>query len=475
MHSLAIILLAAGKGTRMKSDTVKVLHPVAGLPMLAYPVQTARALQPDKLIVVVGHQRDRVEELCGGGDILFVHQQEQLGSGQAVAVTEPFLQGFSGTVAIMCGDVPLIRVETIRKFLAGHRESTAALSVLSVILEDPTGYGRIVRDASGRVQAIVEHRDATPQQKTITEINTGIYCGEAPFLFQVLKKIGRDNDQAEYYLPDIVSLAYREGKKVQAVVTDNFQEVKGINDRVDLSEAERVMRQRILRHHMQDGVTIIDPDSTYIDCGVTIGQDTVIHPNTCIRGTSSIGRNCTIDSNATIINSTVGNNVHIKSSSVIDESQIQDNAAIGPFAHLRPQTFIAEGGRVGNFVEIKKSRLGKGSKANHLTYIGDTTIGDEVNIGAGTITCNYDGKTKHPTVIEDRVFVGSNTSLVAPVRVGKGAVIGAGSTITKDVPAGALAVGRAKQTTYENWFSIKRKKQETDKPPEDDTSPEDDT
>jgi bifunctional UDP-N-acetylglucosamine pyrophosphorylase/glucosamine-1-phosphate N-acetyltransferase len=313
------------------------------------------------------------------------------------------------------------------------------------------------------VLGIVEERDAAAEHKTISEINTGIYCCEAPFLFQALKQIGRNNDQGEYYLPDIIRVADQENKAVLAVVTDEFQEVKGINDRIDLSEAECVMRRRILRQHMLDGVTVIDPESTYIDCGVTIGTDTTIYPNTCIRGASSIGSNCTIEINCTIRNSTIGNNVQIKSSSVIDESQVGDNVSIGPFAHLRPQAVLAEGSRVGNFVEVKKSCLGKGSKANHLTYIGDSTIGEGVNIGAGTITCNYDGTHKHPTVIEDRVFVGSNTSLVAPVKVGKDAVIGAGSTITKDIPSGALAVSRAKQTNYEQWFRYQRRKKRDNK------------
>jgi bifunctional UDP-N-acetylglucosamine pyrophosphorylase/glucosamine-1-phosphate N-acetyltransferase len=332
------------------------------------------------------------------------------------------------------------------------------------MVEDPAGYGRVVRNEAGAIQAIVEHRDATEAIKAIREINTGIYCCEALFLYPALKKIGRNNDQGEYYLPDIIALAIKEGKTAAAVVTDDFQEVKGINDRIELAEADQAMRQRILRRHMQDGVSIIDPDSTYIDFAVSIGQDTVIHPNTSIRGTSSIGSNCTIDMNCVISNSVIGNGVHIKPSSVIDESHISDAVTIGPFAHLRPQTHIEEGGRIGNFVEIKKSRVGKGSKANHLTYIGDSTIGEGVNIGAGTITCNYDGQAKHPTIIEDRVFVGSNTSLVAPITVGKDAVIGAGSTITKDVPPGSLAVERGRQTNYEQWFRVQRGKGKDKKP-----------
>jgi bifunctional UDP-N-acetylglucosamine pyrophosphorylase/glucosamine-1-phosphate N-acetyltransferase len=463
MNNLAIIILAAGKGTRMKSNVVKVLHPLAGLPMISYPVQAAKSLAPERLVAVVGHQGEAVGKILSKEGVIIVRQEEQLGSGHAVAVTEDALRTFNGTVLIMCGDVPLIRAETLRHFLQSHIDSRAVVSVLTVMLEDPTGYGRVVRNGAGAIQAIVEHRDATEDIRTIREINTGIYCCEASFLYAALKKIGRNNDQGEYYLPDIIVRAITEGKPAAAVITDDFQEVKGINDRIELAEADQAMRQRILRRHMQEGVSIIDPDSTYIDFTVRIGQDTVVHPNTSIRGASSIGSNCIIDMNCIISNSVIGNGVHIKPSSVIDESHISDTVTIGPFAHLRPQTHIEAGGRIGNFVEVKKSRVGKGSKANHLTYIGDATIGEGVNIGAGTITCNYDGTAKHPTIIEDGAFVGSNTSLVAPVTVGKDAVIGAGSTITKDVPPGALAVERSRQHIYEQWFKVARGKEKSKK------------
>ncbi|MCX5897951.1 MAG: bifunctional UDP-N-acetylglucosamine diphosphorylase/glucosamine-1-phosphate N-acetyltransferase GlmU [Proteobacteria bacterium] len=460
MDTLAIILLAAGKGTRMKSDTAKVLHPVAGRPMLFYPLKISQAFSPQKLVVVVGHQAGQVEQVFSNEDLFFVRQEQQLGSGHAVAVTEETLRDFAGTVLIMCGDVPLIRVETITRLLNEHRQRDATVSVLTVNLQDPAGYGRVVRDAAGMIQRIVEHRDATGEQRRIQEINTGIYCCQSSFLYAALKNIEKNNDQGEYYLPDIIHLAVKEGKQALAVLTEDAQEVAGINDRIDLAEAERVMRERILKQHLQDGVTIIDPASTYIDYGVTIGPDTVIYPNASIRGKTVIGSSCTVDANCTIIDSIIGNRVHIKPSCVIDTSRISDSVLLGPFAHLRPQTVVEEGGRIGNFVEVKKSRIGKGSKANHLSYIGDTTIGEGVNIGAGTITCNYDGKTKHPTVIKDHVFVGSNTSLVAPVTIGEGAVIGAGSTITKDVPAGSLAVGRTRQTNYEHWYPVSRKKRE---------------
>lgn len=457
MNSLVTLILAAGKGTRMKSDLVKVLHTIAGIPMVAYPVRVAKELGCAKIIVVVGHQKDRVEAALREKDVCLVHQEEQLGSGHAVAVAESVLKGFEGNVLILCGDVPFITVPTVRQFVASHGESGAVVSVLSVVLDTPRGYGRIVRTESGNFIAIVEERDATESQRAIREINTGIYCCRAPFLFEALKKINTNNDQGEYYLPDIVSIAVAAGKRVQAVPTGSFQEVQGINDRIGLAEAEKLMRQKILAGHMREGVTIIDPDSTYIEADVTIGHDTVMYPNTMISGASKIGTGCRIEINSVISGSIIGNNVHIKPSCVIDESRIEDGATIGPFAHLRPQTVIEREARIGNFVEIKKSRIGRKSKANHLTYIGDATIGQEVNVGAGTITCNYDGANKHATIIEDGVFIGSNTALVAPVTIGKHALIGAGSTITKNVPEDTLAVARGQQSHYKHYFRPKKK------------------
>lgn len=458
MDNLATLILAAGKGTRMKSDLVKVLHPIAGVPMLAYPINAARAIGCSRIIVVVGHQREKIEEAFRGEQVVFVFQEQQLGSGHAVAVSEQTLQGFDGDVLILCGDVPFIEPRTLTAFIGQHHRVQALVSVLSVVVDDPSGYGRILRTAAGDFHGIVEDRDATEQQKQIREINSGIYCCAASFLFQALKKVGTDNDQGEYYLPDIVRIGVAQGKKVQAVVTPDEQEVQGINDRIGLARAERLMRSRILEQHMTNGVTLIDPAATYIEANVQIGQDTTIHPGCSIRGASTIGTGCIIESNCLIAGSRIGNGVHVKPSCVIDESRIDDQAVIGPFAHLRPQTFIEERARVGNFVELKKSRLGRGSKANHLTYIGDATIGSDVNVGAGTITCNYDGKKKHSTIIEDGVFIGSNTALVAPVSIGRNAVVGAGSTITRNVPENTLAVARGKQTIYKNYGGMRKKK-----------------
>jgi len=458
MDDLVTIVLAAGKGTRMKSRLVKVLHPVAGCPMITYPVQAARKIGCKKVVVVVGHQHERVRTWLGDAEIAFVYQEKQLGSGHAVAVTQDCLKGFEGDVLILCGDVPLITSDTLQHLLAEHRQSGASVSVLSVVLDDPAGYGRIVRNDAGDLTAIVEDKDASAEQKRVREINTGLYCCSAPFLFDAVKRVSTDNEQKEYYLPDIVSIAASRGKGVRAVVTDNTREVMGINDRSGLAEAEKIMRKRILTQHMKQGVTVIDPDSTYIDGSVQIGQDTVVYPNSVIRDETTIGSGCVIEINCCVSRSVIGNDVHIKPSCVIDESCIKDRVIIGPFAHIRPEAVIEEDAKIGNFVEIKKSHIGKASKASHLTYLGDATVGEDVNVGAGTITCNYDGKRKHPTVIDDGAFIGSNTALVAPVRVGKKAVIGAGSTITKKVPDNTLAVARGRQRNYDNFFGSGLKK-----------------
>jgi len=455
MEQLVSVILAAGKGTRMKSEMVKVLHPVAGRPMVCYPAAAAREIGSARIIVVAGHQHDRVAAALQGLPVDIVLQAEQLGSGHAVLMAGPHLQGYAGDVLILCGDVPLITPATLQMFLSAHRENKACVSVLTVELDDPSGYGRILRGAGGALTGIVEHRDATRDQLAIREINTGIYCCRAPFLFEALEKVKTDNDQGEYYLPDIVAIASAAGMKAQAVLTGDFAEVAGINDRADLARAEGDMQARIGRLHMANGVTLIDPAATYIDAGVRIGSDTVVHPGAALRGATEIGSGCTIGLHCMVQDSTIGNRVRVQPCCIIEGSSIAEGAKIGPFAHLRPEAVLEEGAHVGNFVEVKKSRIGRGSKANHLTYIGDADIGAGVNVGAGTITCNYDGRRKHPTVIEDNVFIGSNTALVAPVTIRKNALIGAGSTITKDVPENALAVARGPQKNYENYARLR--------------------
>ena len=448
MSELAVVILAAGKGTRMKSDLVKVLHSIAGSPMLSYSLDLARSLRPSRLVVVVGFQADLVQEKCKAEDVAFAIQKEQLGTGHAVLAGRPALQGFQGNVLILSGDVPLLTEETIKSFLQAHQERQAALSVMTVELENPRGYGRVFRNADGSLLRITEDKDLKPREEEIREINTGIYCVDAGVLFSALSHITPQNAQKEYYLTDIVARASAEKKKVLPFLAKDALEVMGINTRVELALANKGMRRMIAERHMLEGVTLIDPETAYIDREVKIGRDTVIHPNCHLMGKTSLGVGCLIEPGCKIANTQVGNRATIKASSVISECRIEDHVEVGPFAHLRPETLLREGSRIGNFVEVKKSVIGRGTKANHLTYIGDATLGEKINVGAGTITCNYDGQKKHPTVIEDGVFIGSNTALVAPVKIERNSVIGAGSTITKHVPPDTLAVARGKQVHY---------------------------
>ncbi len=448
MESLAVVVLAAGKGTRMKSELVKVLHPLAGSPMLSCTLDLARRFSPERLVVVVGFQSDLVREKFKGDDLLFALQEKQLGTGHAVLAATPALRGFQGKVLILSGDVPLLTEGTIRKFLQAHEDHRATLSVLTTKLDDPRGYGRVFRGAESTLLRIVEDRDLQPGEENTHEINTGIYCVDAKFLFSALSSLTNQNAQKEYYLTDIVRMANSQKERAFPVLVDDPMEVMGINTRVELARANQCIRKKIAEQHMLEGVTLIDPQTTYIDRRVTIGRDTVIYPNCYLLGRTSLGIGCVIEPGCKITDTQVGNFVNIKASSVIEESVIEDRVEVGPLAHLRPLNVLREGSRIGNFVEVKKSVIGKGTKANHLTYIGDATLGEKVNVGAGTIFCNYDGRKKHPTVIEDGVFIGSNTELVAPIKVGHNSVIGAGSTITKEVPPETLAVARAKQVHY---------------------------
>ncbi len=452
MEGVASIILAAGKGTRMKSDLVKVLHPLLGLPMLRYTIDLSlNLLKVEKTIVVVGYQADQIQEKFKDSRIIFALQEDQLGTAHAVLQGLPFLADFAGTVLILCGDVPLVKEETLRSFITGFEKADAVLSVMTVVLEKPVGYGRIVKGPSGRVEKIVEERDAGEKEKSLREINTGIYCMKAAFLKESLKKIGKDNAQEEYYLTDLVEIADKKGLKCLAYEVADPIEVMGINTRIDLATAEEALRQEKLKSLMLSGVTVIDPKTTYVDQEVELGKDTVLYPGCLLQGATRIGERCMVEPNVKISDSVVGNGVTLRANSVITESKIEDDATVGPFAHVRPLTEVKAKAKIGNFVEVKKSVIGKGSKANHLTYIGDSVVGEEVNIGAGTITCNYDGFEKHRTVIGDRVFVGSNVELVAPVEIGKDASIGAGTTVTKNVPEGCLAISRTKQKNIPDW------------------------
>jgi bifunctional UDP-N-acetylglucosamine pyrophosphorylase / glucosamine-1-phosphate N-acetyltransferase len=452
LEEVVTIILAAGKGTRMKSEVVKVLHPILGLPMLSYPLALSLSeIKAEKTIVVVGFQADEIKERFKNLPIQFALQEEQLGTGHAALQAIPYLKTFAGTALILCGDVPLVKADTLRTFIEAFKETHAILSVLTTVVEDPFGYGRILRSPEGWLERIVEEKDASEKERTIREINTGIYCVQIPFLIESLGEIGKNNAQGEYYLTDLVGIAKRKGLRCSAHIVSDPVEVMGINTRVDLATANEVLRLAKLKDLMLSGVTMVDPKTTYVDQTVEVGKDTILYPNCHLQGRTKVGERCIIEPNSKVSDSIVGNEVTIRSNSVITESKIEEGASIGPFSHLRPLSEVKTKAKIGNFVEVKKSIIGKGSKANHLTYIGDSMVGEEVNIGAGTITCNYDGVEKHQTIIGDRVFVGSNVELVAPVKVGKDSTIGAGSTITKDVPGGALAISRTKQKNIKGW------------------------
>ena len=456
--NIATIILAAGLGKRMKSGLAKVLHPVAGRPMFLYPVTVAEGLSSEKIIVVVGHQADRVKSALAGRNVEIALQVRQDGTADAVRAGMDSLKDYRGTVIILCGDVPLITSETVRGLLAMHEKENASLTVLTTEVEDPSGYGRIVRSPDGFIARIVEDRDADEDIKQIREVNTGIYAFDSALLSSVIYDIRSENSQKEFYLTDSIEIGLRKGLKVSAYKTNDSQEMMGINSRVELSRAEGIMRRRINNRHMLNGVTFINPDNAYIDADVSIGQDVTIYPGIVIEGNTAIGDGSIIYSNNRIVNSRIGSGVILKDSCVIEDSVIGDSSQVGPFAHLRPGCALEKNVRIGNFVELKKSVMGDGSKANHLTYLGDAEIGSGVNIGAGTITCNYDGEGKYKTVIGDGVFIGSDVQLVAPVKVGDGAFIAAGATVTKDVPPGALAISRVEQENREGWVEERKKR-----------------
>jgi bifunctional UDP-N-acetylglucosamine pyrophosphorylase/glucosamine-1-phosphate N-acetyltransferase len=462
MSDIHIVILAAGKGTRMKSALPKVLHRAGDLSLIEQVLRTAESLEPQSIVVVLGHQAQTVREsLQKRQGLAFALQEPQLGTGHALLQAELMLAAARGTVVLLSGDVPLLRGSTLRDLVVHHNRTGAAATVLTAVVDDPHGYGRIVRDFGQGIVGIVEDRDATEDQRSICEINSGIYAFDLAPLFGALKEIGSTNAQGEYYLPDLVTIYRERGLQVETVTAGDPQEILGVNSRKELAELTAILRARRNQELMDAGVTLIDPDTAFIGPDVTIGPDTIIHPNVYFEGRTAIGSNCTIHAGVRIVDSTIEDGVQVNNFCVITESHVSRGAKLGPFAHIRPQSQIGEDAHVGNFVELKKTTLGRGSKANHLAYLGDATIGEKVNVGAGTITCNYDGVHKHPTIIEDGAFIGSDSQLIAPVRVGRGAYVAAGSSITEDVPADALAIARGKQINREGWAEKKRARQGT--------------
>lgn len=445
--NLKALVLAAGKGTRMKSELPKVIHKVNGIPMVKKILNELDALQTEENILILGHKKEVVlEEL---GDVKYVVQEEQLGTGHAIMQAKELLQDYDGDVMILCGDTPLLRHETLKRMYEAHKESGASTTILTSIYENPFGYGRIVKNGNN-VVAIVEEKEADEETKKIKEVNAGVYCCNSKELFEALGKVTNNNEKGEYYLTDIVSIQVNEGKTIGSFVLEDNEEILGVNSKVELAQASKVLRERKNTSLMEDGVILIDPSAVYIEETVKIGKDTVIYPGAVIQGNTEIGENCEIIGATRIIDSKLGNDIRIESS-VIEESILEDKVTMGPFAHLRPKSHLKEKVHIGNFVEIKKSTLERGVKAGHLTYLGNATVGKDTNIGAGTITCNYDGVNKFDTVIGENVFIGSDTMLVAPVTIGDKAITGAGSVITKDVAPKALAVERSKQIIKFEW------------------------
>ncbi|HAM52714.1 MAG TPA: bifunctional UDP-N-acetylglucosamine diphosphorylase/glucosamine-1-phosphate N-acetyltransferase GlmU [Nitrospiraceae bacterium] len=452
---MVCVILAAGIGKRMNSSIPKVLHTLCGKPMLQHVLNAVEKLKPEKKIIVVGKRYDEITRAVSGSLISYVLQKIPKGTGDALLKAVGALDNFKGTILVLNGDAPLVTADTVKSFLSLSEKNGDAVSVLSFTAENPGAYGRIIRDTSGYALQIIEEKDATREQKKVKEVNSGIYAIRSEAL-NLLSRIKLNRAKGEYYLTDLFEIAVKRNAKTGVYCLGSEEEMMGINTRRELLTAEKVMQQKIIDALIEGGVKCIDPASTYVHSGVKIGADTLLYPNVYLEGDTGIGRGCTIYPNVRITEGTIGNNVTIKDSSVIENSIVKQNAQIGPFAHLRPGSFIGSNAKIGNFVEVKKSSIGNGTKASHLSYIGDAVVGKDVNIGAGTITCNYDGKQKNKTEIHDGVFIGSDTQLIAPVKVGKGAYVGAGSTITEDVPPGALAIGRGKQRNIRNWARKRR-------------------
>ncbi|MSQ47073.1 MAG: UDP-N-acetylglucosamine diphosphorylase/glucosamine-1-phosphate N-acetyltransferase [Deltaproteobacteria bacterium] len=459
MEPLGAIVLAAGLGKRMRSAQAKVLHLLAGKPLLSRVISAIQPLQLNWLVVVVGHKADEVQRLCGQPGILFARQREQHGTGDAVRAAREHFAGFSGDILITCGDTPLLTTDTLARFLETHRARRVTLSVLTVELEDAGHYGRVIRARDGQIIKIVEARDASTDERTTREINTGIYCVKADFLFAALERLRPANAQGEYYLTDIVAQAVAAGLPTQAVLTTNPHEVEGVNSREELATMEKTRQAHLRRQWMSLGVTLEDPDTVYIGEEVTIGQDTVIGPNTQLKGKTTLGIGCRIDGSAYIENCAIGDGAHVDFSCVLRDCELASHAIVGPFAHVHAGTVLAPHAVIGNFVEVKRSIVGEHTKAKHLAYIGDTEIGRDANIGAGTITCNYDGFTKSKTKIGDRVQVGSDTTLVAPITIHDDVYIATATTVRHNVPAGALVFNTRQEQIREGWTAAKRAKE----------------
>jgi bifunctional UDP-N-acetylglucosamine pyrophosphorylase / glucosamine-1-phosphate N-acetyltransferase len=455
---LHIVILAAGKGTRMRSSIPKVLHRTAGQALIDHILRVVDPIKPKSIVIVIGHQTEQLTtHLLGRANLNFAIQEPQLGTAHALLQAEPFLRDCQGCVVLLSGDVPLVRTETVQSLVGQHLASRAAATVLTASIERPDGYGRIVRK-DGAISAIVEHKDASAEERAIREINSGIYAFDLPRLFPALRRVGAANAQGEYYLPDLVRIFREQGQLVEASVLSDPREILGVNSRKELAQVSAILRDRKNEELMTSGVTIIDPQTTWVEAEVVVGADTILHPGVYLEGQTRVGSGCEIHSGVRIIDSILGDRVVINNFCVIRQSQIESGAQVGPFAQIRPDSHVGEDAHIGNFVELKKTRLGKKSKANHLTYLGDATIGENVNVGAGTITCNYDGVNKNPTVIEDGAFIGSDSQLIAPVRVGKNAYVAAGSSITEDVPPDSLAIARGRQVNKPGWIARAKRK-----------------
>lgn len=449
MENKYVIILAAGKGTRMKSKLYKVLHPVAGKPMVEHILDQVEKTEPSEVVTIVGHGAQAIKEHLGSRS-QYALQEEQLGTGHAVLQAQDLLGGKTGTTLVITGDTPLLTSETLTNLFDYHQGKNASATILTAHADDPTGYGRIIRDHLGIVDKIVEQKDASEEEARVQEINTGTFCFDNEALFSALQKIDTNNAQGEYYLTDIIEILKKAGATVAAYQMADFDEAMGINDRVALAKANKIMHRRINQQHMMNGVTFVDPETTYINEGVSIGSDTVIEAGVSIKGNTVIGQDCMIGANSEIIDSVLEDHVTIVQS-VIEESLIRRHADVGPFAHLRPKAEIGEQVHIGNFVEVKNATIAEQTKVGHLTYVGDADLGKDINVGCGVVFVNYDGKNKHRTTIGDHAFIGSSANLVAPLTIASNAVIAAGSTITEDVSANDLAIARARQVNKEGY------------------------